>query len=264
MELFRSIRISQARTPEDVYDAICRLKPEGRRYDGFFLEAAPGDQEAGALLDQIVAVCKQHGLKPTQGDNLGSYVHLIKPVYNEDDLSDAPMLWLKTQRKTFHNVERDMEGRLVLKRAQIKPGVLLASVYPRPWIIVADPIRQSLLEAGLRGLAFCEVLSEGRPKSSSNALPLWELTSPIILPKMSNSVPREDDPLREHRINDPLAEPHYSSSELDRVGPFDLGRTFERLQTGEPWLIVSHRFYEHCTHNRIPLEASPVRVDFPA
>src|SRR6185295_8851834 len=98
-----------------------------------------------------------------------------------------------------------------------------------------------------------------------------ELRSSVTLPKMVNSIvdpnPAFDPPRHLIRGAGTYGEPHYAESALQEVGPFDIAHTFERLQAGEPFgagqpvLIISQRFYQHCLKHKIPLEVRPARVD---
>jgi len=55
-------------------------------------------------------------------------------------------------------------------------------------------------------------------------------------------------------------EPRYREKETSEIGIFDVARTFDQLY-GEPEIVVSQRFYQHCLKHKIPLEVRPVRID---
>ena len=226
----------------------------------FFVEAKPGDEESARLIEQIVVLCEKRGLQSTHDDVVGSYVHLVVPVYDASDLQIAPLLWLETQQKMFHDVKRDEQGRLCLPASEANTTVKVGSVYPKPWIVVSDAVRHTLLAGGLAGLTFGEVCLRGMSIHASPR-PFWEMKSSVVLPKMVNSVPRKSEFGPSYKVEDKYGEPHYAQEDLDRIGAFDVARTFEAMQTGEPWLIVSQRFYHYCLENKISLELRPARID---
>ncbi|HEV2484256.1 MAG TPA: hypothetical protein VGT08_01885 [Terracidiphilus sp.] len=238
-----------------------RLRPEGEGGGSFHLEAKPGDEESARLVEHIVALCNENGLDKVRG----AYSYLVLPHYEAPDLASAPLLWLLGQKRMFKRMDadqRDDRGRLVLPATEAKPTIKLASIFPKPWIVISEATRRILEGGGLAGVKFDEVAIRGRSVHASPE-PFWELSTGVILPKMVNSVADTTvdwDPPR-HRVHDPYGEPHYRQSELQVVGAFDIAHTFERLTVGEPALIISQRFYQICLRNRIPLEAQPVRVD---
>lgn len=264
MKLFRSISVSQRRTPADLYESICSLYPTSRKSDFFFLEAKPGDEESGRLVERVLALCKEQGLKETRGETVGSYVYGLVRIYDAVDLKEAPLLLLLIQRKMFQDADqRDAAGRLWLPATKAKSSVKVGSIYPKPWIVVSDSVRRTLESGNLASLAFGEVCIKGKSIHGSRE-PFWELKSHLSLPKMVNSVPFRDSPVETYGIEDEpyrYGEPHYRRSELEKVGSFDIAQTFERLGMREHALVVSQRFYRYCLQNKIRLEAMPARID---
>ena len=57
------------------------------------------------------------------------------------------------------------------------------------------------------------------------------------------------------------AEVDYRRSDLQRIGEFDIARTFEKYLYPHGSLVVSQRFFAFCRENRVPLDVAPVRVD---
>jgi hypothetical protein len=256
MKFFRSVTVTPEHCPQDLYAQIVRMRPEAQRGSIFHLEAKPGDEESTRLVEQIAALCERRGL----GEVRGACSHLLLPRYDASDLRTAPLLWLRTQRKMFHDTSRVENGRLCLPAGQTNANVKVGSIYPKPWIVVSDAVRHTLLDSGLPGPVFSKICLRGRSIHASDN-PLWELRSSVLLPKMANSIPTEDDLIPGYTIADNWGEPHYSERDLKRVGPIGLGRTFEALQAGEPWLVISQQLYQHCLKHNIRFEASPMRVD---
>lgn len=269
MKFFRSVSVNSNVCPPGVYEEILRLWPEGVRHVTFHLEAKPGDDVNAELVERIVAFCKNHGLDRLRG----AYSYLVMPHYEPRDLAAAPLLWLLTQRRMFKGInssQRDEHGRIVLPATQAKPTVKVASIFPTPWVVVSNAVRRTLESGGLAGMKFEEVAIKGHSMRAS-ADPFWELRSTLTLPKMANSVVDPNiafDPPRHVIVGaDTYGEPHYVESALRGVGPFDIAHTFERLEAGEPFgagqpaLIISQRFYQHCLKHKIPLEARPARID---
>lgn len=263
MKSFQSIRVSQHRTPRDLYEAICKLKPEGRRVDFFFLEARPEDDAAAQLVERIVAMCKQSGLEQTRGEVVGSYVYSADRRYEAADLASADFLLLVGGRTLLHGVARDESGLLVLPATKAKALLKLAAVFPTPWIIVSDDVRRIFDAERLVGAEFRGVTIRGQSIHAAET-PFWELASSLTLPKMVNAVRYEKSPFPCYGIDDwpyRRGEPHYCQDELSALGAFDIARTLEPLGHRDPRLIISQRFYQLCGKNRVPLEVWPVRID---
>ena len=207
------------------------------------MEAAVGDESCGQLVERIAALCKQEGLKnKSEGHRDGAFNYTVFYHYDPSDLEAAPLLWLMGQRETFDDLDSDRRGELgcmSILAAQAKRGIKIASVFPRPWIVVPNRTRRILKSGALAGLKFDEVSLRGGT-SPASAEPFWELRSSIVLPKMVNVVP---DTFVQHEnflIRDPYGEPHYRQSELQPLGIFDIA--FTREPPGgnrDPSLIIS-------------------------
>jgi len=265
MKFYRRIWIKQQDVPPEVYSAVVRLKSERQRGDFFFIEAQPEDEVANDLVDKVLTLCQESGLSYKSGADPGSYEYLSLPVYEQCDLETASLLRLWTQKRMFKGIDsdkRDERGRIVLPATGAKTTINIASIWPKPWIVVSDAVRQTLESGGLAGLKFDEAAIKGHSIHTSPA-PFWELQSAFELPKMVNSVPDTAVEWEQprHLIRDSYGEPHYRQCELQPLGSFDIAHTFERLSGGEPALIISQRFYQHCLKNKIPLEVRPARID---
>jgi hypothetical protein len=265
MKFYRRIWIKQREVPAELFSVVTSLKPGGQRTDFFFVEAHPGDKEANALVDRVFAVCSQHGLKYKAAGEPGCYEYLVLPVYERSDFIAAPLLCLWTQKKMFKGLDsdkRDEQGRVVLPAPEAKPSIKIASIWPKPWIVVSHATRRVLESGGLLGMQFQEVAIKGHSIHTSPH-PFWELRSAGVLPKMVNSVPDTTvswEPPR-YVIAGSYGEPHYRQRELESLGAFDIAHTCELLAGGDPALVVSQRFYQYCLRNKIPLEVRPVRID---
>ena len=263
MKFFRHISVSEPRTPPDLYETIVGLSPAGRRSDFFFLEAKADDERNAQLVERILDLCEQRGLKRTRGETVGSYVYSVDRIYEPADLNAAALLLLVGGRGLLHDVTRDERGRLVLPATKARTSLKLAAAFPAPWIIVSDAVRQTLEAARLVGLVFGEVVLKGQSIRSAET-PFWELGSSVTLPRMVNAVRYETSPFPCHGIDDGpyrRGEPHYRQSDLEALGDFDVAHTLEPLGNKDPRLIISHRLYEVCVKNKIPLEVWPVRID---
>jgi hypothetical protein len=262
MKFYRRILLRKDVCPPDFYAEILRLYPAGAPGGLLWLmEAKAGDEETAELVERIAALCKARGL-----DNIpGAYSHSVLPHWEASDFHSAPLLWLMTQERMFKGIDsdkRDERGRVVLPAPKARATVRIASIWPKPWLVVSAETRRVLEGGGLVGLEFVGVAIKGRSVHTSPE-PFWELRSTVTLPKMVNSVPDTTvdwDPVR-YVLRDQYGEPHYRQSELQPLGAFDIGRTFELLSGGDPHFIISQRFYQHCLKNRIPLEVRPARID---
>ncbi len=265
MKFSRRLTITKDRCPPELFESIVRIKPECYAGGGsFHLETQPGDEVAAKLVDELVALCEQSGLKKNVRGTIGAYTHQVHFHYEQTDLQAAPLLWLMGQRRVFKSInsgERDELGRVWLPATEAKPTVKFASVFLRPWIVVSDWTRRILESAGLVGLKFDEVSIKGHSDQASKE-PFWELRSVVSLPKMTNSDPDTGVNYESFLISDAYGEPHYRQSDLQPLGIFDIAHTKEPLGGHrDPSLIVSQRFYQHCLKHKIPLEVRPVRID---
>jgi hypothetical protein len=261
MKFYRRIWINERGCPPELFATIVGLGPECRGRDFFHLEAKPGEEANAECVERILALCKEHGLDKIKG----AYSYSVLPHYEASDLQAAPLLRLWTQRRMFKGLnsdKRDDQGRVVLPAAEAKPSIRMASIWPKPWIVVSDRTRRVLEEGGLASMKFDEVAIKGHSVHASPD-PFWELRSKVILPKMVNSVPDTtiDWELQRYLIHGPYGEPRYREGDLRPLGAFDIAHTWERLSAGEPGLLVSQRFYQHCLKNKIPLEVRPARVE---
>jgi hypothetical protein len=140
--------------------------------------------------------------------------------------------------------------------------------------VVSDSLRLEMIQAGLVGLRFVEVV----PTDQSTGKKLWELKSSIILAPMPQervirheSSPEDNVHVAGIRDGDYFpAEMHYAEDALRKVEPFDVAETYEIFcgpgwkedGHGERHLVVSQRFRQFCLAHNLKLSwDSPVRID---
>ena len=264
MKLYRSISIEERGFPSEIYQAIVRLSPGDQQTDHFCLECQPGDESTAAQAESILALCERHGLRPARtAGEIGTYTYAVVRHYEPADLKTAPFLILGAQRKMFRGAgERDALGRLLLPATQAKLSIKIASVFLKDWYVVSDMVKKILESGGLIGLHFRETVLKGKSVYAADQ-PLWELDSNLTLPKMVNSLLNEHSVVPCYAIDERpyrYGEPHYRQHELRAIGDFDIARTFEPLGYAQG-MVVSHRLYQHCLKNKIPIEGRPVRID---
>jgi hypothetical protein len=265
MKFSRRIYVYKERCPGDLFESIVNLKPECYHGGGsFVLETKPDDEAGERMVDEIRAMLEKNGLNEEIPGVSGAFTHDVHFDYELCDFQAASLLRLVAQKRMFKGIdsgERDGLGRVWLPATEAKPTIKIASIFPRPWIVVSDKTRRILEDGGLIGLKFDEVSIKGH---SVHASPdsFWELRSTITLPQMVNSVPDAGVPWKSFLIKDSFGEPHYRSADLQPLNVFDIAHTLEPLGgRTDPSLIVSQRFYQHCLKNKIPLEVRPVRID---
>jgi hypothetical protein len=107
---------------------------------------------------------------------------------------------------------------------------------------------------------------------------LWELSSDLVLPRLSPRCQLQDEkgePVRDDFstgifLREDLYQPpelRYTRSSIRKVEPFDLALTYEPLSGWYPtweWyrhLVASKRFYEFCKARKLKMDWIPVRID---
>lgn len=263
MKFYRSIWIEEKGFPPDLYSAIAQIKPECRRADHFHMECQPGDNDAAAVAEFIVARCQERQLKRTARGEDGTYGYDVVRHYEANDLKAAPLLLLETQKRVFRDTkERDSSGRLLLPAPQARPTIKIASIFFTDWFVVSDEVRRVLEVGTFAGLVFVETVMKGKSVHAAET-PFWELESNVTLPKMVNALRNEYSTIPSYMIVDPpyrYGEPHYRQSELAKLGEFDVARTLEPFGRG-PLMLVTQRFFQHCLKHKVLLDVRPVRID---
>jgi hypothetical protein len=259
MKFYYNLVVNKNLCPAQLYAEILRLKPDGERGFNLYLEAQPGNVAEAENIQHIVAICKQRGLDKIRG----SYRYSAARIYEPADLAAAELLYLSGGRGLLHGVTRNELGQLQLPAVRAKASLKLSGVFPDPWIIISNSVRNTLEAAGLAGLYFGEVVIQGHSVHAVNAA-FWELSSSKTLPKIVNAVRYENSSFPCYGIEDGSyqhPEIHYLSSDLKKLGAFDIAHTLEPLGKRDPSLIISQRFYQLCLRNKIPLDVWPARID---
>jgi hypothetical protein len=129
--------------------------------------------------------------------------------------------------------------------------------------VVHESVRQEMVKAGLVGLQFNKIITDGDGSSD-----FWELVSPVTLPPMPRErlVCREISPgdyqnVAGIRDGDFLEkEIHFPAAGIARLEPFDFGLTYEIFGV-ERWPIISQRFRQFCLTHKLNVSGVPVRLD---
>jgi hypothetical protein len=259
MKFYYNIVVNKNLCPAQLYAEIIRLKPDGERGFNFYLEAQPENVAEAEMIKHIADICKRGQLDRIRG----AYRFSAARIYEPADLAAAELLRLSGGRGLLHGVIRSESGQLIMPAFRAKASLKIAGVFPNPWIIISNAVRNILEAAGLVGLIFVEVVIQGRSIHAANA-PFWELSSSITLPKIVNAVRYENRSFPCYGIDDDSyqhPEIHYRCSDLRKLGFFDIAHTLEPLGDRDPSLIISQRFYQVCLSHKISLDVWPVRID---
>ena len=275
MRYLHTLAVDEPTLPKDIFEELCRLKPDARKPTGFRLEVISANPDGDDFIQYALALLKKYGATRRYHSSATHYGYRISRFYEKTDLSSAAFLILDSQKQiqSLTEPERDEYGQLMLVASNVKPVLKIGSIFPN-WIIVSDKVRGQLEIGSFVGLRFCKVAIKANAGNPSHD-PFWELQSSITLPKMVNThqfvhrglteaEPFAGDYSRSILINDTpftSGEVHYRNSDLAAISPFDIATTFENYLERHPALVVSQRFYQHCLKNKIPLEVRPARVD---
>jgi hypothetical protein len=223
--------------------------------------------------------------------------------YDHNDLSECAFLELTPPQEAGNygamNRGPGPEGEVIFPQAEMPGGVNNPVATPHAdgfdfmygmytWIFV--PLRvKTILESGnLRGLKFRRAnFAPQQTKDDEGwddwerkyGIPYWELDSDCTMPPLSPSMPlwtSDKEPAVGGDYSKGLlrldglyshAELHYRSSELARLPPFDLARTFESFGNKIEYdrfdcpLVASQRFYRFCIERGLNTGWTPVRID---
>ena len=197
------------------------------------------------------------------------YHHRYEPA----DFDSARYLWPQHEVLVSGDQRRDAQGRLMLSSARL-PADFAIGCALFDAVVVSDSLRLEMMQAGLVGLRFVEVI----PVGQSNGNKLWELKSSVILPPMPQerlirheASPEDNVHVGGIRDGDYFpAEMHYAEDALRKVEPFDVAETHE-IFCGPGWkedgngkrrMVVSQRFRQFCLTRRLKLSwHSPVQID---
>lgn len=270
-----------------------RLIPEltqrfgGRGNDAYlFVLDAP---EHDPRINEVVSFLEAHGVTSEpplreQQSASGHYVLQRLHGFEPSDFSRAEYLWLEGVDESHVDTDgdRDADGLLAVIASSIpKRGKLFDA--GAGCLLVSATLRAELEAEGFIGLGFgpTKQAKEQRRGETYVTLPydplpdqaLWELIPSVELPRMHAEVIRvatapdipagEQGPgfLRNPGFND--AQIVYARSALQRVGSFDVARTWEYMFQREPecrFIVVSQRFYQFCKAKKLPAKFVPVKI----
>lgn len=190
------------------------------------------------------------------------YILEYRRTYEPEDFEKAAYLKLKHEVLITEDQERDGQGRLLLPMSKLKPVLKIGCVLFQA-SVVHDSVRRKMVNAGLVGLQFNEIITDGNVSSD-----FWELVSPVTLPQMPRErlVCREISPgdyqnVAGIRDGDFLEkEIHYPAAAVGQIEPFDFALTHE-IFGGERWPIISQRFRQFCLAHKLNVSGVPVRLD---
>jgi len=259
-----------------IIEEFVRLFPFGKAGMSFHLDTTPEDPRA----TQVLAEFARRGIP--RADYSGAakkarprfeYVLEYHHHYEPADFDSARYLYLQHEVLVSMDPRRDDQGRLVLTESGLPPGIQIGCVL-FDTTVVSDSLRREMVEAGLVGVKFVEVVLVGQ----SGGEKVWELKSSVILPPMPrdrvirHQVSPEDDIHVAGILDGDYLEKeiHYPEAALDRIGPFDVAETYEIFcgpgwkgdGNGERRLVVSQRFRRFCLAHHLKVSwHSPIRID---
>lgn len=211
--------------------------------------------------------------------------------YDADDFAKCKLLEFRPppEANNYGAIERggpNGDGDMIVPEQQM-PEVDFDFLFGRGyWYFVPERIKAVLQSGDLVGVRFrptyyfplgMSVEDTDETVRARHGTPYWELDSDRRLPPLSPSIVLVDDKQQAvphgspgpcHPRIDGLyrsSELHYRASDLAKIGPFDLARTFEQFvpfgSPGDRPLIASKRFYDFCTEHRLKTGWVPVRID---
>ena len=165
---------------------------------------------------------------------------------------------------------------MLLPSVQLSPNLQIGCVLFDA-TVVSDTLRREMIQAGLIGPQFIEVVPVGQGTGER----FWEIKSSVALPPMPHdrvkrhqASPEDDVHVAGILDGDYLEkEIHYSEDALRKIEPFDVAETYEifcgpgwkKDGNGERRLVVSQRFRQFCLERHLKVSwHSPVRIDPPA
>ena len=262
-----------------IIEEFRQLFPFAKRGAGFGLDLPPGDPR----ISQVLAEFARRGIPrvdysspPKKPRPRFEYTLEYHHHYHPADFDSARYLYLKHEVLAGGDQRRDAQGRLILPGAGLPPDFEIGCVL-FDTTVVSDSLREEMIQAGLIGPRFVEVV----PTGQSTGKKLWELKSSVILPPMPpervkrhQASPEDDVHVAGILDGDYLEkEIHYTEDVMRAVEPFDVAETHEifcgpgwkKDGHGERRLVVSQRFRQFCLARHLNVSwHSPVRTDPPA
>jgi hypothetical protein len=249
-----------------VIDEFRDLFPFGQCGAGFRVELPPEDPQIRTVLHAFA----ERGIPRTDCTKKErpkvEYTYDLHRTYDTEDFAAAEYLDLRLEVLVSEDQERDAQGRLQLHARQLRPSLRLGCVLFNA-LVVSEALRQAMLQAGLIGPRFAELIVLG-PQGPQVSRGFWELVSSVILPPMPRErvVVRKEAPedyvnvagIRDGEFAD--REIHYAEAAIRRIEPFDFALTHE-VFGGERWPVVSQRFRQFALAQKLKVSWVPVRLD---
>jgi hypothetical protein len=259
---------------------------------GGFLCFAPLDDDR---TQRVLRLLEDAGLTPwdfARGlpwNPRSEYWLRLEREYDGEDLGACEFLEICPPSKGYHLAasERTDDGRMIIPQRQMPIGYDIMSDGLYRSYFIAEKAKTILEGNRLSGAEFKPASyrrteRKDDPDRSMKALsstPYWELDSDFTMPPLSSTVgltDRNGKPVRRDDFSNGLQrseglfthpELHYRQSDIEKLEPFDLARTFEPFGNRSGYerlfcpLIASKRFYETCVANKLKTGWVPVRID---
>jgi hypothetical protein len=288
-----------------LFNTLLRICPEGQiggQGHAFHITLPSHDPRIGQLMGALAT----SGLRPWRDvsrpmDKQKEFGFELDRVYEAADLVECDFLELRppTAARCHGATERggkEGKGWLIVREGLLPEGRhdFLYGMFT--WHFVPERVKKILESGDLRGLIFkpthfspldMTVEDTDEKITRRHGTPFWEIDSNFTMPKLSprmdiadssgNSVDRGERYSNGFiRREDSFIHPelHYLKSDLKKLEPFDLARTYEvfgtregrhgRDQEYQPYdqpLIASKRFYQFCVEHGLKAGWVPVRVD---
>jgi hypothetical protein len=275
-----------------LFAELCRLYPAGRKHADRPLDSQQFKAEfplEDAVFAEILKTLARHDILPwTDHSRMplpGKEFELIyRREYDETDFESSKLL--ECDPPIRHCDEgRSSRGQLKLDRHSLKLNRrFFKSSMSAAKIVVSEKTMKVLKKAKLKHLKFRPTILIDAKGDQDYELgwdgwsdPRWELTSDLVLPKMSRDLQlvtfdgspvKGDDYSNGCLIHEGFYRPpeiHYRRKDLPPLESFDVALSYEPIGTNplvqERALIFSNRFYQVCKELKLKADWVPVRID---
>jgi hypothetical protein len=292
MRILARIGVGHGEVEASLEERLRSVFPEQTAPRGF-RSMAPVDDERTR---EVIALLENAGLRPwdfTRGVPLrqgSEYWLRLEREYEVADLATCEYLEIFPTGKAVHLEahSRTDSGRIILPKWKAPRGFDIMITHLHVAYFATERAKSILEGAGLQHVHFRPAcygpyrLQEGDTEDSIAARygrPYWEVDSQFTLPPLSPSLRLTDadgKPWTRDDFSNGLQpreglflhpELRYRRSDLERLEPFDLARTYEPFGNFRSYdrldcpLIASRRFYEVCAANKLKTDWVPVRID---
>lgn len=241
------------------------------------------DTDARVL--QVLSLLKDAGFEPWRNDFRKRQQHEfwleLDREYEEGDFVGINFV-CPMPKYFWDGLWRSPDGYIELDRGQYRSARKKDFFHTQIGCVVSTRAKSVLENAGLRHLVFKPTVLTDRelePKPvpwEKYGAPFWELTSDLLLPRLSPTctlLDNDGQPVRDDFNNGcflkedlySMPELHYRAADLAAAPEFDFARTFEMFgihpSDNNRLAVASARFREVCMQNDIKLDWIPVRID---